>query len=215
VPRTSSLVVLTQLVALPAVLLLSGCGAATPPSPDGSAGGTTTAPDENSSNAAGGVVLPEQTVGAEPDCSLYSVDELEAVWGVSFVDFDPGTVLPTSDGGVFYSCDYNETDSGLGLTFDIEYRDFATVEGAQQDIANVRDGAAFGDTVYFVNTEVEGVGDEAFFSDPSDSESFTAKNQRQLYARFGNVVLLVSAVNLDGAAPDYGDKILESVALHF
>lgn len=212
--RTSSLVVLTQLVALPAVLLLAGCGAATPPSSDGSAGGGTTAPDETSSNG-GGVVLPEQTVGAEPDCSLYSVEELESVWGVSFVDFDQGTVLPTTDGGVFYSCDYNETDSGMGLTFDIEYRDFATVEGAEQDIANIRDGAAFGDKVYFITTEVEGVGDEAFFSDPSDSEGFIAKSQRQLYARFGNVVLLVSAVNLDGTEPDYGDKILESVALHF
>lgn len=189
-----------------AALTLSACGAGGASTPDGAA------PETPSESApASGVGLPAQTVGSAPDCSLYTVEELEAVWGVSFVDFDEGTVVETSDGGVLYSCDYNETDSGTGLTFIIEYRDFATVEGAERDIANVRDGAG----TTFVNNDVAGVGDEAFFSDPANPDNILGKNQRQLYARFGDVVLLVTALDLAGAAPDFGDKILESVALHF
>lgn len=195
---------------LAALLLLTGCGGATPP----------TEPDSASSEAPAtpvdeGVTLPAQTVGATADCSLYDVAELEAVWGVPFVDFDHGTVIETSDGGQLYSCDYNETDSGLGLTFVIEYRDFATLEGAERDMANTRDGAQIGDTVYFVNDEVEGVGDEAFFSLPASQVDNPDNVQHQLYARVGKLVLLVTALNLDGAAPDFRDKILESVALHF
>ena len=62
------------------------------------------------------VKLADQTVGSKVDCSLYTLNELSTLWGVSMVDTDDTMVTSLSDGGKLYSCNYNETDSGLGLS---------------------------------------------------------------------------------------------------
>lgn len=159
--------------------------------------------------------LPKQTVASDTDCSLYDFAQLEPIWGVKFVDMDINKVIELSDGGQLYSCKYNETDSGLGLTVSIEYRAFKSEEAAKKDMANVRDGAKLGDEVYFVQEEQTGVGDEAFFSTPKRQVDNPKNPNKQLYVRKGNLVMLWSAVNLDGIKPTYGDSILKSYKLHF
>ncbi len=159
--------------------------------------------------------LPKQTVASDTDCSLYDFAQLEPIWGVKFVDMDINKVIELSDGGQLYSCKYNETDSGLGLTVSIEYRAFKSEEAAKKDMANVRDGAKLGDEVYFVQEEQTGVGDEAFFSTPKRQVDNPKNPNKQLYVRKGNLVMLWSAVNLDGIKPTYGDNILKSYKLHF
>ena len=156
----------------------------------------------------------KQAIGQAADCSTYTSEEVSHIWGVPIVDTDNNTVTETSDGGKLYSCGYNETNSGLGLSFIVEYREFTSVDAAKQDIQNVRDGAKFGDEVYFVQDEVSGIGDEAFFSVPKNKINDPKNPNQQLYARKDNVVFLISGVNIDGVKSDYRDKIIESFKLH-
>ncbi len=180
---------------------------------------TASAPETSTSTSqpvaqASSLKLPKQTVGQEADCSLYTLAELATLWGVPMTDTDINKVIETSDGGKLYSCSYNETDSGMGLTFSVEFREFMSEEKAKIDMANTRDGAKIGDTVYFVQDEQQGVGDEAFFSLPAKQVGNPKNPTEQLYARKGNVVILLSATNLSGVGTDYRDKILQSYKLH-
>ena len=179
---------------------------------------TSQSDSSDQSEAEGGhdemVSLPEQTVGEPVNCSLYSLEELSGVWGVTLTDTDENKVISTSDDGKLYSCTYNETDSGKGLTVSVEFREYMSVEKAETDMANVRDGAKIGDTVYFINDAVDGIGDEAFFSLPASKVDDPTNAVEQLYARHHNVVYLISATNLDGVDDTYRDKILASYRLH-
>lgn len=160
--------------------------------------------------------LPEQTVGQQPDCSLYTLEDMAGVWGVPMTDTDvDGSKVSQISGpqNYQYECDYNETDSGLGLTVTIQHKVYEDEAAAKTSIQNTRDGAKFGETVYFVQDDVDGIGDEAFFSLPARQVDNPDNVQQQLYARDRNVVYLISATNLDGAKPDYRDKILETYRL--
>lgn len=163
------------------------------------------------------IALKPQTIGQQPDCSLYTFEELGKIWGVTFTDTDvDGSKVSELNGpnSKLYECDYNETDSGKGLTFTIQYKEYPDEEGAKSSIRGTRDGAKIGDKVYFINDEVEGLGDEAFFSS-SASNNYISEREEQLYLRKGNVVMLITAVNLDGKDATYRDKIKASYKLHF
>jgi len=164
------------------------------------------------------VKLPKQTVGQEADCSLYNLDELSKVWGVTLTQQKSSKVINISaEGGKLYTCEYNETNWGKGLNFSIEYKEYPSVEAAKNEMAGTREAAKFDDQatedqVNFENDEQQGVGDEAFFN---YSKKATKKVLELLYVRKGNVVMLVSATNLDGVGPDYREKIIKSYKLHF
>jgi uncharacterized protein (UPF0333 family) len=158
--------------------------------------------------------LPKQTVGQQPDCSLYSLEEIASIWGVPMTDTDiDGSKVMQINGpqNYQYECDYNETDSGLGLTVSIQYKVYENEDAAKSSISNTRSGAKFGDTVYFINDEVSNIGDEAFFSKSANGALNT--KEEQLYARDGNVVYLMTAVNLDGIQSNAREKILETYRL--
>ncbi len=171
--------------------------------------------EKNTSESGARIKLADQTVGSKVDCSLYTLNELSTLWGVSMVDTDDTMVTSLSDGGKLYSCNYNETDSGLGLSVILEYREFNSEEAAKMDMANVRDGAKFGDQVYFIQDEQSGIGDEALFSVSKNGKESGKNPTEQLYLRKGNLVMLMTATNLDGAKPDYREKILKTYKLHF
>lgn len=161
--------------------------------------------------------LKKQVVGQQPDCSLYTFEELGKVWGVTFTDTDvDGSKVRELNGpnSKLYECDYNETDSGKGLTFTIQYKEYPDEAGAKSSIEGTRQGAKIGDKVYFTQDEVPGLGDEAFFS-TSATSTFISEKEEQLYLRKGNVVMLITAVNLDGKDATYRDKIIASYRLHF
>lgn len=155
--------------------------------------------------------IKSQTVGQSTDCSLYSFEELGEVWGVPFVDTDINKVNQLSaSGGKLYSCTYNETDSGQGATFAIEYREHPSVDSAKQSIADTLSTEKYGDKVFYIREDVAGVGDQAFhFTQNTDNP----KN-RQMFVRKGNVVFMLSGVNLAGAPVDYKDKLKASYLLH-
>jgi hypothetical protein len=155
-----------------------------------------------------------QTVGQQSDCSLYTLDELATIWGVPMVDIDTNLVIETSDGGKQYSCGYNETDSGLGVSFSVEIREFKSVEKAKSDMANTRDGAKLGEEVYFIHDEQDGLGDEAFFSTSKRAVDSGKNVNELLYVRHDSTVMLLSATNLDGVGADYRDKMIASFNLH-
>lgn len=155
-----------------------------------------------------------QTVGQQSDCSLYTLAELSTIWGVPMTDIDTGLVQETSDGGKQYSCSYNETDSGMGVTFSIEIREFQSVEKAKTDMANTRDGAKLGEEVYFIQDEQDGLGDEAFFSTSKRAVDSGKNVNELLYLRHDSTVMLLSATNLDGVGADYRDKMISSYKLH-
>ncbi len=152
--------------------------------------------------------LPSQTASASADCSLYTTEIITGVWGVPIVDTDIGTVVSTNDGGKQYTCSYNETDSGVGLTFSVEYREFMTEENARSDMMSVRNGATVDGQVYFVHEELQGVGDEAFFSTTKSAVDSGANKVEQLYIRKGHLVMLLTASNLDGVKTDYKEKLI-------
>ena len=159
--------------------------------------------------------LVAQTVGEPTDCSLYTLDELATVWGVPMVDTDINKVSELStDGGKLYTCGYNQTDSGLGVTYTIEYREYPDVDSAKQSISDTRSTEKYGDTVYYTLEEKSGVGDEAFFWTKAVKSGEKNLNQ-QMYIRKGSTVFLLSGVNLDGVTSDYKDKLLASYKLHF
>ncbi|QQS18185.1 hypothetical protein IPL68_06150 [Candidatus Saccharibacteria bacterium] len=83
--------------------------------------------------------LTAQTVGKDADCSTYNFSELTKVWGVPFTDTDINKVSELStSGGKLYSCSYNETNTGMGVTFSIEYREHPNVESAKQSMNETR-----------------------------------------------------------------------------
>ena len=161
------------------------------------------------------VKLASQTVGQPADCSTYSFTELQKIWGVPFVDTDINNVSAlSSDVGKLYSCGYNETDSGTGVTFTIEYREHPSIDSAKQSMNDTRSTEKYGDTVYYLKEEKAGVGDEAFFWARNRTDSSKEVNQ-QMYIRKGTVVFLLSGVNLSGVDTSYKDKLLASYRLHF
>lgn len=160
--------------------------------------------------------LPEQTVGQTPDCTPWSLESVGAIFGVPLTDTDEGQVIElTAAGGVRYSCDFNETDSGLGLTVVIDVAQYPSEEEAVASISNTRSAATFGDTVYFVIEDVSGLGDEAFFSLDPDDEGKPNPMQVQLYARQGETVFLLTALNLDGLADGQAakDDLIETLSV--
>lgn len=212
VPADSLRLLLVPVVA--ATLVLSACSA---PATDSG----TTEPDSGATSEpapadeATGLNLPPQTIGTDTDCSLYTNEEISALWGVPITDNDQGQVIETGGlGGKLYSCDFNETDSGLGLTVDLEFREYDTEEGAIQYITDIRNAASFNDVVYFENIEVPGLGDEAFFSVDPD---VAPENELVvlLYTRTDNLMLLLTASNLDGVKPEYRDLLIETYNLKF
>lgn len=161
--------------------------------------------------------LPDQTVGQQPDCSLYTFDELGKIWGVTFTDTDvDGSKVSelTGPGTKLYECDYNETNSGQGVSFVIQYKEYATTAAAVSEMSGVRSSAKYGDKVYFIHEEKSGVGDEAFFSKSAGTGTLSNTNQ-QIYIRKDNVIFLLSGVNLAGTDDTYKEKLVSSYKLHF
>lgn len=159
--------------------------------------------------------LKAQTVGQQADCSTYTFDELSKVWGVPFVDTDINKVSELStNGGKLYSCAYNQTDSGTGVSYVIEYREYPSVESAKQSMNDTRSTEKYGDTVYYLKEDKAGVGDEAFFWARNRTDGSKESNQ-QMYIRKGAVVFLLSAVNLDGVDSTFKDKLVSSYKLHY
>jgi hypothetical protein len=166
--------------------------------------------------------LPNQTVGQEADCSLYNLDELSKIWGVTLTKQTSSKVINiNAEGGKLYTCEYNETNYGMGLNFSIEYKEHASIEKAKNEMATIREVAKLNDQAnldqfYFENIVNESVGDEAFFYNTHSSNNPDRKNVIELlYVRKGNIVMLVSATNLDGVGLDYRENIIKSYKLHF
>ena len=113
-----------------------------------------------------------------------------------------------------FECDYNETDSGKGVTFVISYRQYADEAAAKTEMNSIRSTEKYGDTVYYLKEDKPGVGDEAFFWSRNRTDGSKEANQ-QLYVRNSNVVFLLSGVNLDGVDASYKDKLAASYKLHF
>lgn len=159
--------------------------------------------------------LMAQKVGSKADCSLYNFDELSKIWGVPFTDTDINNVSQLSTaGGLLYSCSYNQTDSGKGVTFTIDYREHLDVESAKRSINDTKSTEKYGDVVYYKKEDVSGIGDEAFLWSKNRTDKGKDMNQ-QLYVRKDNVVFLLSGVNIDGVSADYKDKLIQSYKLHF
>jgi hypothetical protein len=161
--------------------------------------------------------IPFKSVGELADCSTYTFAELAPVWDVTFTDDDNSTEKVSEINGPNtkqFECDYNETDSGKGLTFVISYRQYADEAAAKNEMNNVRGTEKYGDTVYYLREDKSGVGDEAFFWSRNRTDGSKEANQ-QLYVRSSNVVFLLSGVNLDSVDTDYKDKLLASYELHF
>ncbi len=176
---------------------------------------TTTATSEKRAAAPDAPKLLAQTVGKDADCSMYTFADLTKVWGVPFVDTDINKVSELSTaGGKQYSCGYNQTDSGLGVTVTIEYREHPDVASAKQSMNDTRSTEKYGDTVYYLKQDVTDVGDEAFLWSKNRTAGSKELNQ-QLYVRNGSVVFLLSSVNLDGVDESYKDKLVATYKLHF
>lgn len=159
--------------------------------------------------------LVAQTVGKDADCSTYTFKELETVWGVPFTDTDINKVTELStSGGKQYSCSYNETNSGMGVTLAVEVREHPSVEAAKQSMNDTRSTEKYGDTVYYLKEDKTGVGDEAFLWARNRTDGSKESNQ-QLYVRKGSVVFLLSGVNLSGVDASYKEKLVASYKLHF
>lgn len=201
---------LTAALVLTASIALAGCSASAPEETTAPAPAESPAPSTDSD-----LGLPAQTLGSDTDCSLYSNDEIGALWGVPIADNDVTQVIETGGlGGKLYNCDYNETDSGLGLTVDLEYREYDSVDGAIQYMSDIRNGSSFDGTIYYEIEDVPGLGDEAFFTiDPDLSGAEAAV--LLLYTRTDNLMLLLSATNLDGVKPEYHDLLVETYKLKF
>lgn len=108
--------------------------------------------------------IPFKAVGELADCSTYTFAELAPVWGVTFTDDDNSTAKVSEITGPNtkqFECDYNETDSGKGVTFVISYRQYAD-EARKTEMNSVRSTEKYGDTVYYLKEDKSGVGDEAF-----------------------------------------------------
>ena len=158
--------------------------------------------------------LISQTVGQPTDCSLYNSEALNGIWGVSFVETVPNNVINIMGGAKQYSCTFNETTEGKGITYIIEVTEYNNEKDASITLSDIRNSEKFGDRVFFNREEVANVGDEAFYWTQVVNEGTQVKNQ-QMYIRQGSVVFLLSGVNIDGVSPDYKEKLLKSFQLHF
>lgn len=198
------------------ILVLAGCSATPPAAPEPDTTESAAPAPADGADGGTGLGIPTQTVDTDVDCSLYSFDEISTLWGVPITDNDVTKVLPT--GGAFngklYGCDYNETDSGAGLTVELSFREYDTADGAIQYMNDIRDGASSDGVIAYELEDVAGLGDEAFYTvDPffvgTDGEVLL------LYTRTDNLMLLLSATNLDGIQPGYKELLQETYRLKF
>ena len=181
----------------------------------GSSPATSTTAETKKTTSTDAPKLVAQTVGKDADCSTYTFKELEGVWGVPFTDTDINKVTELStSGGKQYSCSYNETNSGMGVTLSVEVREHPSVEAAKQSMNDTRSTEKYGDTVYYLKEDKANVGDEAFLWARNRTDGSKESNQ-QLYVRKNNVVFLLSGVNLSGVDASYKDKLVASYKLHF
>jgi len=193
-------------------LSLVGCAAADPDGAGSSSTGSNDTATPDASESTTRLALPEQTVGADADCSFTTGDALSAIWGVPFVDTDANLVIEGGgDGGILWECGWNETDSGLGLSIVLQFREHRSEDTAVADIAEARSVAELAPDDGAVADEIAGVGDEGVFTTAQDG---VVVNE-QASVRYGSTVVLVSAVNLGGVGPDTRDRIVETLTALF
>ena len=207
--------VIIGLVAL-VVLAIGGYVAVTQNKPaDQTSNNTTSTTNSSSSTESNTVKLAQQTVGKPADCSTYSFAELQKS-GVCRLSTPTSTTSrhfhPTA-ANYIHAATMKPTP-GMGVTFTIEYREHPSVDSAKQSMNDTRSTEKYGDTLYYLKEDKAGVGDEAFFWARNRTDGSKEANQ-QMYIRKGNVVFLLSGVNLNGVDTSYKDKLLASYRLHF
>ena len=210
---------LPRLLVLPLALTLFagvGCSSAAPtaaptpvdPSPTASDPGPTPPP---ATTAPGDTRVPAQTAGQQSDCSLYTLDELSAVWGVTFKTVRTNEVtwaIYDRESGTDAMCDYVEADfSGVSVLIRL-----VQFEGETDAVASFADER--GDD-YYQNTDAPGLGDEAFTAIAHDEAGASSRRFSALRARLGALVVHAEAKNLSGLPVDALDKLMHTLQLKF
>lgn len=199
-----------------ATLALAACAA--PAAAPGTAEPDATAEPAPADGGASDLGLPAQTIGTDTDCSLYSNEEIGALWGVPIVDNDIDTVIETGGlGGLLYGCDYNQTDDGTGLTIGITYYEYDTEEGALQHFADAFSGAAFdGEGTGQEIDELTGVGDQAGILYKAELVGTPQNLSELLYVRNGSLVMEITITDIiNGVKPEFRDLLVDTYQLKF
>lgn len=159
-------------------------------------GGTVNAPDTKTDSA------QNSTETITDACELVTSQDVANVFGVDFNEGRPDQAVTSSDnmkGGV---CTFEQINDGSvqGLNEAVSVRitidNYQSVDNAKKAIETTKSTAEVDGKVYFVRTDVPGVGDEAFFF--QNQAAPVLKSEHYLYARKGSQVVNMVAVQLSG-----------------
>lgn len=135
-------------------------------------------------------------------CQLVDRADVEEAFGVPFGEFkreDGGTSSAGFDGS---SCAIEQAHDGSvsamtdAVNVSIKIENYETGDAAKQAMEATKGSAKLGDKVYFVRTDVNGVGDEAFFF--QGQAPLVLKTEEFMYVRKGSQIFHFVAVRLDG-----------------
>jgi hypothetical protein len=132
-------------------------------------------------------------------CKLVSKTDLEAAFATSFEEFKPEESLGYKAGEKTSTCSiyqaHERTAKGaLGfLSLQIVVDTFDTEEAAKKQMTIIRGATGTSTKVLFVTTDVETIGDEAFFM--KDQVGNTTDD---LYVRKGEYLIHFQALKFDG-----------------
>lgn len=135
-------------------------------------------------------------------CKVITSAQLQAAFGVAFDEGKAEKNGSTSDSLPLKSCTYEQTNDGSvtamsdAINFSVQVETYHDAASAETIMKTTKSTDKLGDKVYFVRTDVDGVGDEAFFF--QGQAPVILKTEEFMYARSGNQVFHFVAVRLSG-----------------
>lgn len=135
-------------------------------------------------------------------CKVVSAADASAAFGVTYKEgVDEGNSLAPGN-VISRSCKYNEVNDGSAtallnaINFSVEFETYNNAELAKAALKRTKETEKTGSKVYFVRTDVAGVGDEAFFF--QGQAPGVLKTEEYMYARKNNQIFHFVAVRIDG-----------------
>lgn len=149
-------------------------------------------------------------------CTMFSKNDVEAAFGVSFGDFTSQTDPSFTDAVATSKCliqqvhDNSITSLGDMIEFSITVETYSDAEAAKKSLGIIKKSAEFDNKIVAVRSDVAGVGEEAFFF--QIQAPLELRTEELMYARKGNQMFQFKAARLKGIDHDKAKTQLTNLA---
>ena len=149
-------------------------------------------------------------------CSVLKKADIEAAFGIPFKSGKEEGGAPAPRDASLTSCKYDQQTDGSATallratTFSIDVETHANTDDAKASIEATKSTTTVGGKVYFVKTDVPGIGDEAFFF--TGQANGVQNTEEYMYARKGNQVLHFIAIKISGIDHAKAQEAIKTLA---